>query len=695
MNKGVSWVGSNACPAREELLAFHRGALSAPDLERLADHLAGCDSCAAALAELSEPGLLSGLRQSPGVLLLEEPEYQLLEARARDIDVEAMGPPTVDIAATSPQHGGPTAGPPLGVFGRYELLEKVGEGGMGVVYRARQKPIDLVVALKMLPAGASAEAKTRFLVEGKAVARLRHPGVVQIHELGEHQGRLYLAMEYVEGGTLARRLGRGPLGVSAAAELAAALARAVQAAHAAGVIHRDLKPSNVLLTPDGAPKVADFGLAKLLDDVSGVHTQTHAVVGTAQYMAPEQAAGKVKAVGRLADVHALGSILYECLTGRPPFVADSRSKVLELVQKAQPQRPARLREGLSRDLEAVCLKCLEKEPRRRYASAGELADDLDRWLRGEPTRARPEGPVRRLWRFLRRNTRLAVLLLAAGLGLGLGASLYFSSARRHARTQEAALARGEAVTLIGARGGPRWSRWDSGAEGSQTEVAADGTFTVHSQRKGLLTLVRDPGVEHYRLQAQVRHEQAGLVPDVGLFFALREYTTSQGKILLYGQLSFDDVSDPWDGWRRLVAAGQLPAANPPPPRMTTARLFPHLHPLLHEGPNTYDARGEGTRSTPFEPEMTAKGRWRTLAVEVTPEWIRGTWEGTPLEPLASAAFVAHMRDSFQLNAQHPAGDVILREVAPEFVPRGPLGLLVIRGSASFCNVRIEPIVGPD
>jgi serine/threonine-protein kinase len=420
MKRAVSLAGSNACPAHDELVAFQRGALSMPDLERLAEHLGSCDYCAASLTALSGPGPLSGLRDAADFDLVKEPECWVLEAEARRIEVEASGPLPVSVAPTSPQHPAGRAEQPLGQFGTYELLEQVGASAMGVVFRARQLPLHRPVALKMLPPGATTELKTRFLIEGQAVARLHHTGVVQIYELGEHQGRLYFSMEYVEGGSLARQLARGPLGVSAAAELVAALARAVQAAHAAGVIHRNLKPSNVLLTADGAPKAADFGLAKLLEDAGVVHTPTRAEVGTTQYLAPEQAAGKSRAVGPLADVWALGAILYECLTGRPPFVVDNRSKGLALVQNAEPERPSRLRHGLSRDLEAVCLKCLQKEPRRRYASAGELANDLGRWLRGEPTRARPVGLGRRIWRSLGQPTRAVFAALRAVLPGKLG-----------------------------------------------------------------------------------------------------------------------------------------------------------------------------------------------------------------------------------------------------------------------------------
>jgi serine/threonine-protein kinase len=522
--------------------------------------------------------------------------------------------------------------------------------------------------------------------------------VVQIYEWGEHQGRLYFSMEYVAGGTLAKLLGHGALGVSAAAELVMALAQAVQAAHAAGVVHRDLKPSNVLLAPDGSPKVADFGLAKLLDDTVA-RTHTHAVVGTAQYMAPEQAAGKAREVGPAADVYALGCILYECLTGRPHFCADSRSKVLELVQQAQPERPSRRREGLSRDLEAVCLRCLEKRPRDRYGSAGELAADLRRWLKGEPTRARPAGWVRRSWRFVRRHM-WAVTLLLLTAGLGLGGTIYFDT-ERPARTAKAALARGEAVVLVGERGGPRWSRWDNGGDASQSEIAPDGTFSLHSPASGLLRLMRDPGVDRYRLRAEVRHLTAWNACHVGVFFALRRFETSGGPVLLYGQLSFDEVSDPQDDYRRLLALNKWPVNVPPLPPTTAARLFPHLLPVNRDLSDPWGAHGAFQFSEPFQPEglQPYAAPWRHLSVEVMPQGVQGYWGDRPMRPLSADQFVTDIRKAMADLAIAPETPAIcgeiFREISPEFTPRGSLGLVAMRGSASFRNVMIEPLVGPE
>ncbi len=275
----------------------------------------------------------------------------------------------------------------------YEVLGELGRGGMGVVYKARQVGLNRTVALKMILVAecAGGQDRARFKAEGEAVARLQHPNVVQIHEVGEHDDRPFFSMEFVDGGSLAHKARGGPLPPRAAAGLVETLARAMHAAHEYGVVHRDLKPANVLLSADGTPKIADFGLAKRLDVDAG-QTRTGSVLGTPSYMAPEQADGRTKEVGPAADVYALGAILYELLTGRPPFKGETAMHTLFQVLSVEPVPPARLRTGVPADLNVICLKCLEKNPRDRYASAAALAEDLRRFLNGEVIAARPAGP---------------------------------------------------------------------------------------------------------------------------------------------------------------------------------------------------------------------------------------------------------------------------------------------------------------
>ncbi|MFN9717370.1 MAG: protein kinase domain-containing protein [Planctomycetota bacterium] len=305
-------------------------------------------------------------------------------------------------------------------FGDYELLSEIARGGMGVVYRARQTNLNRIVALKMILAGqlASEEEVQRFRTEAEAAANLDHPGIVPIYEIGQHDGQHFFSMGYVDGCSLADRVRNGPLPPKDAAELTKKIAEAIAFAHSRNVIHRDLKPANVLLDSNGEPRVTDFGLARKTDNDSGM-TRTGAVMGTPSYMPPEQAAGKTSEVGPLSDVYSLGAILYCLLTGRPPFQAVSWSETLQQVQKDEPISIRLLMPFVARDLETICHKCLNKDFNRRYQSARQLRDDLQRWLIGEPILARPVSRAERILRWVQRNrmataaAALAVLTLMA------------------------------------------------------------------------------------------------------------------------------------------------------------------------------------------------------------------------------------------------------------------------------------------
>jgi WD40 repeat protein len=391
---------------------------------------------------------------------------------------------------TSPDGGPgtrcPSAAAPLGTLGDYELLKELGQGGMGRVYKAWQRSLGRVVALKVIRAEApAAEAdRLRFRTEAEAAARLDHPNIVPVYEVGEQNGQPYLAQRYVEGGPLSRHLDRFRDDPRAAASLVATLARAVHHAHLRGVLHRDLKPGNVLLEwPAGAagppvPHVADFGLARLLDQDSGL-TRTGDLVGTPSYMAPEQAGGGGAAITTATDVYGLGVILYALLTGRPPFAGPTVLETLEQVKEREPETPRRLNVRVDRDLETICLTCLAKDPRRRYATALALAEDLESWLGHRPIAARPASTRERLAKWVRRRPAAAALacvsaaavlaVLAGSLWHGhvLGEALAGSDRlRREGLTREARL--GDFLYVADMRLAKE--AWDNGDLGQVAEL---------------------------------------------------------------------------------------------------------------------------------------------------------------------------------------------------------------------------------
>jgi serine/threonine protein kinase len=303
-------------------------------------------------------------------------------------------------------------------FGNYELLEEIDHGGMGVVYKARQVSPDRIVAVKMILGGqlASDSDVQRFHNEAEAAANLHHSGLVAIHEVGEHEGQHYFSMEYVDGQTLAEIVRENPLPAKKAAQYVRAVAEAIDHAHQQGILHRDLKPSNVLIDAEDQPRITDFGLAKNLERDSTL-TATGAVLGTPSYMPPEQALGNTSEIGPTSDVYALGAILYELFTGRPPFRAATVAETLRQVVEDQPVSPRLLERKIPRDLETICLKCLRKDRTRRYETAEELAADLDRCLSGLPIKARPVGRTERCCRWCRRNPLGAGLAAIASLFL--------------------------------------------------------------------------------------------------------------------------------------------------------------------------------------------------------------------------------------------------------------------------------------
>lgn len=344
--------------------------------------------------------------------------------RALDSLPSAAGPDQATLRNSKPAAKVDVNGPLPSLPG-YEVMEVLGRGGTAVVYKARHIRLNRLVAVKMILAGAHAgpQELARFRTEAEAVAHLQHPNIVQVYEVGDHDGQPFMALEFVDG-SLARRMCGTPRPARQAAQWLETLARAMQYAHQQGIVHRDLKPANVLISRDGILKVTDFGMAKIVLSRTPGQTQSGAILGTPSYMAPEQAEGKRRLIGPATDVYGLGAVLYELLTGRPPFLASTTEETLDQVRFQEPISPSRWQPKLPRDLETICLRCLQKEPGLRYPDAGALGDDLSAFLAGEPIRSHRESPWERLARWTRRRPAEAVLtatgvMVLLGLAVGL------------------------------------------------------------------------------------------------------------------------------------------------------------------------------------------------------------------------------------------------------------------------------------
>jgi serine/threonine-protein kinase len=570
-------------------------------------------------------------------------------------------------------------------FGRYQVLAEVGRGGMGVVYQARDTVLGRLVALKTLRSGplALAEEVERFYREARAEAQLHHPHIVEVLDIGQAGDDHYFAMAFATGGSLALCHDRFHAGPGRAVELLEKVARATQFAHDKGIIHRDLKPSNILLDEHGEPLVADFGLVRFLDSDVDL-TRTGEPLGTPAYMAPEQADGRATAQ---SDVWALGVILYELLTGQRPFAGQACTEMSHHIRTADPPRPRVLRPGLDRGLETIALKCLEKDPARRYASAGALAEDLARWRRSEPITARPEGWPRRFWRGVRRRVRKATAALVFGCVLIAAAvAIYLAAMQRTdlrverkddpdqpIKDAQHQLAAGHAVTLIGETGPPRWSRSPTGKAVQSAGAARDYPFAMSSIEPALLELLPDPQLPRYRFRAEVRHDTGAGPGEVGIYFAYNSLVTAKGVEHRFWQLTFNDQQGafppvPGQGSEYEVAlrcqryrpAGEDPGAK--------IRIMP--------GPQKSFA--------PAVPPNGPAQTWRQLAVEVTPEKVWVFWEGEAIGCISgeqlrkvSREVLTNPRDPID----PPAGDA----------PGVALGLYVHRSTAAFRSVVIEPL----
>jgi tetratricopeptide (TPR) repeat protein len=582
----------------------------------------------------------------------------------------------------SGSRGATPSTPPLpgGVPG-YELLGELGRGGMGVVYRARQVRLKRLVALKMVLAGSHAgpEQLTRFRVEAEAVARLQHANIVQIHEVGEQDGLPFFSMEYVAGDSLARRLKDGPLPQQEAARLTETLARAVQHAHQRGVVHRDLKPPNILLTEEGTPKITDFGLAKQLETEDGAQTRSGAVMGTPSYMAPEQAEGKTAQLGPLVDVYALGAILYELLTGRPPFRGATVMETLHQVMHDEVPPPSRYQPKIDRDLETICLKALAKDPARRYASALALAQDLERYLAGEPILARRAGMWSRAWRQVRRRpwaagVVLTLLLAAGGIALGFRAVNGVQRRAEYARQFDDGLPesawtveRGEQLERVLAA----WQALDP-------EPAAVARRRLYDRFASLFrTSLRQPRLEPEDLSRLDADLEWLATRDAGLGQTLRDELRQRVRAW---QPRFD-LSAPWKEETDVFAPGQVlakekvlvTAAPEGSPTLVRTRIASQGRVQLEA--TFEDAWQDSSRvglllNVSPDPQQGNHGYAFLLVVAPTPA------TGTEHHPTAKPA-TKSFRAAGGAEMQILRSGVVLRR-QPVAMPRGPLTLSVRR-----------------
>ncbi len=629
----------------------------------------------------------------------------------------SLGPPTEEPAPTLPQAASAdgectrlhhdAANPWANgarTIGKYTILEEVQVGGMGVVYKVRDTELDRIIALKMIKGGllATAEEAARFRREAQAAAQLDHPNIVPVYEIGQESGCLYFTMAFAWGGSLTQQRNRFVADRRAAVMLVEKVARAIHAAHQRGILHRDLKPANILLNEQGDPWVSDFGLAKFLG-ASLELTQTGQVLGTPSYMAPEQAAGQTDQISASTDVWALGVILYELLTGQRPFKGESQEEQLRRVRMVEPLPPRTVNRTLDRSLETVILRCLEKEPARRYASAEALADDLARWLRGEPVLARPLSWPLRAWRIVHRQRRLALRLGLAAVLMALLWLVWKSGSpsvapedkedaeqRKTMAEQLARLQKGEKVILLGESGPPLASRWQPRRLGGRTMLGLDKVFRVYAEKRShrMLELLSS-APKRYRLRAQVQHcDGPG---EVGIYFAHGKRRADESVTHCFFKLNFDDQP-------------RIPKAPSQPLSQACLALA-----VCRE--NGEDFLGEGHRGYAGYRKFVPAGKretmpWRSLEVEVTPERIKPFWEGEVIPSLEMGPdgkakrvdgcnprkFLEQAASAWGRGSNPRLLDQPLRPhiIDAELTLGEGLGLYILGGTAAFRSVEIEP-----
>jgi serine/threonine protein kinase len=571
------------------------------------------------------------------------------------------------------------------LFAHYEVLAEIGHGGMGVVFRARDTRLGRDVALKRIYSGhlARRQERERFEREARAAAQLHHPHIIPVYEFGECQGQHYLTMLFAPGGSLADQVEhfRAP---EKAVSLIEKVARAVHVAHEQGIIHRDLKPANVLLDEHGEPLVADFGLAKFVESTADL-TETGQLLGTPAYMSPEQAQGHPAVVTPRSDVWSLGVILYQLLTGQRPFPGSVAREVTELVLTTEPLLPREVCPTLDRNLEAIVLRCLEKEPARRYSSAAALADDLARWRCGEPVGVQPVSWSGRLRRQLRRrkNTVLAVCggvtvatLFVLTLLLALawkgptpsvveprGDSPRTPPSQAELPAYKPRVPSAGEIQLLGEIGPPRWHQWCGEPDRAPLNVAPEKPVLVSATDISLLELQKAPLPDHYRLRADIRQETS-LVGWVGIYMGRQEQRTANGREQWYWAATFADQGMHRGRWHLAPCRSQREPS----------------------GQQRLDARGTGLDGGfPAWPQQ--QPGWHTVEVELSPDQVVVSLDDTNMGRLSRADMERLTRSLLNTDeaGRQAAG------VAPGFSPAGGVGVYLSGSTAFIRNVYFEPL----
>jgi serine/threonine-protein kinase len=616
-----------------------------------------------------------GKEATPEELCRDTPELidqlkQELRSRRRSDSGEAT---QADDTNSYPAALAPT--PPWPAIPGYAILERLGKGGVGIVYKAIDLDLDRVVALKTLQAGICAEqpARERFQREARAMAQLDHAHIVPIYGEGSFEGQPFFTMKFMPGGSLAQRLDLYRQSPRAAVVLMHKIARAVQYLHDKKILHRDLKPFNILLGEGDEPYVSDFGLAKFLDADLEL-TQTGEVMGTLPYMAPEQATGQVAQFGPATDVWALGVMLYQLLSGCRPFEGAVRAEIFQKILTVDPD-PPKSPGGVDGGLQAVVLKCLAKCPSQRFATAAELADELQRWLNDEPPLTRPPAWPRRLWRHIRRHplkaASLALVVLAVAAGLGLA---WLLNPHRQRVVFQQELAAGKNMSALDSAGNLRWPRWRAGATSIIEHEAGSGAFGFQSHQLSLLEIFPEVEQASYHIRALTRHEDSD-GGQIGLCFGMTEVPTDSGPVLFFCSFTFNDVE--------VIDPQQINGGNPAALTMNVyreedrKRAIPSLpHGRLGGGPPVF-----------FVPTLKrgARNPWRPLVVDITPESIQTVWNdetGIQTRILTRADYLLKVRSGAK-KIQPAQGHTW------EFPPPGGIGLLVVRGEASFKDIEIR------